>query len=514
MRPAPRPRPAPPAARLAALLALLLAACGAEPAPAYRHVVLISLDTTRADHLGCYGGSVPTPTIDGLAAGGLVCRAAYAPAPTTLASHTSMMTGLPPHRHGVPRNGFVVAGENVTLAELLRDAGFHTAGFLGSFALESRFRLDQGFEHWDEDFSIEVDGAVWDQNQRRAGEVTDAALRHVERVRDEEDRLFLFVHYFDAHSPYDPPALFAPRGPDGPLPGSTQEDLGQAVAAHHEALMGQAVSLQELFRSGLTPELLAADHGTPRGIDERLAAQYAGEVAYVDHELGRLLDGLEERGILQDALVVVTGDHGETFWEHADLWNHGLWVYDTTMRVPLVLRLPDGRGAGRTLEQPVSTIDLLPTLCDLLGLQAPAEVEGTSLVPALDAAAGAEAALVRGPVFLEATQPTHPAIEAGEWPNARKARAVVSWPWKYVLAPYNGVEQLFHLQDDPGEQEDLLRDPTPTAQVQRELLRELLLRWSAGARPREMRFDAGQSEEVLRRLREIGYLDDAPAEGR
>ncbi len=489
----------------AALSLLPLAACGRGPELPYRHVVVISLDTFRADHLGSYGGHVPTPHLDGLAAAGLRCAQAHGPAPTTLASHTSMFTGLHPHVHGVPRNGFVVDEANVTLAEILRPVGFHCAGFLGSFALESRFGLNQGFDHWDEQFSILLDGRVFDQNQRRANEVTDAVLRHLDRI-GEQRHLFLFAHYFDAHSPYDPPPEFAPRGPDGPLPGSTQDEIGAAVAEHHRALFGAAPSLQDLFRAGLSREVLAAPHGEPRGVDRRLADQYAGEVAFLDQQIGRLLSGLEARGILRDAIVVVTGDHGETFWEHADLWNHGLWVYDTTQRVPLILRLPDGRGAGRVLEQPVSTIDLLPTLCELLGLEYPGEVEGQSLVPALDGGAPAPR-----PVFMEATQPTHPEVERGAWPNARKARAVRDGPWKYVHAPYNGWEELFHVERDPGERQNLLLGtPAPAVRLERDRLRAILDRWSQSARPRRVRFDAGQSREVLERLRSLGYVDDAP----
>jgi len=176
-----------------------------------RHVVLISLDTTRRDHIGCYQRSaVATPHIDRFAAEGLRCNNHLTPATTTLASHASMFTGKYPQNHGVPRNGFVLHRENPLLAEILGAAGFRTAGFLGSFALDSRFGIARGFEHYDQEFDIFFgeDGA--DQNQRRATAVTDAVDAYLDRARG-ADRRFLFVHYFDPHQPYDPPAEYAAR---------------------------------------------------------------------------------------------------------------------------------------------------------------------------------------------------------------------------------------------------------------------------------------------------------------
>ncbi|MFT7477851.1 MAG: arylsulfatase [Gammaproteobacteria bacterium] len=502
------------------LLTLLAVGCSRPDPGPFRHVVLISLDTTRADHLDPYGATRPTtPRIAALAEAGVLFEHVLSPAPTTLAAHTSIMTGCYPQSHGVARNGFNVNPANVMLAELLADEGFHTAGFLGSWALHSSFDFNQGFDTFDESFDVLVGaerGGGHDQDQRDARQVTDALLSHVDRV--EAERMFLFAHYFDAHQPYEPPA---PHGASFRSPGDLEQagdsHLGRAVAERVESILGQPLSVSQLITHGLFRPLIEQADGEPRGLDRQLANLYAGEVAYIDQQIARLLAGLNTRGILEDALVILTGDHGETFWEHGDAWNHGLWVYDTTVRVPLILCFPDGRGAGTRVTAPVSTIDIVPTLCDLLGLARPARVQGMSLVPAL-----AGGAFERGPVYTQATQPLSRAVElTGPWPNLLKPRAVRRGRWKYVQAPYlssrerrpqvmlasAGLEQLFDLQTDPGEQVNLLRsDLDPGAAAALESLRGQLEAWAASADPLPSAFNSGQSAEILRRLDGLGYV--------
>lgn len=487
-----------------ALLALLLAACADPPRP-YRHVVLVSLDTTRADHLGCYESErARTPRLDELARAGAVFLDTTSPAPTTLAAHTSLVTGLAPRSHGVPRNHFVIDDSNRTLAEILRDAGWRTAAFLGSFALDREFGFDQGFEHFDAEFDVLFTPGGADQNQRRAEQVTDAALSWARAHADEP--LFLFVHYFDPHAPYDPPPPWGERANPGGPASSDADDVERAVVRHQEAALGAGAAPGQaaVITGGLPAELLARAAGRPLPGDEDLARLYAGEVEYLDHHIGRLLDGLGEAGLLDDALVVVTADHGETFWEHADAWNHGLWVYDTTVRVPLIVRAGDGRGAGRRVDAPVSTLDVLPTLLELLELPVPAEVEGRSLVPALDGSALAAATLVS-----EATQPASAAFEQGRaWANDLKPKAVRDGPWKYVVAPYLGREELFRVDRDPLEQRNLLGSGDPAAEPERARLRRALERWVAERSPRPTRRNDAKLLEIRERLRALGYVED------
>jgi len=507
-----------PAQRLVLLVAAAaLAGCWRE-APALgehgiRHVVLISLDTTRADHLGCYGSTVTsTPAIDGLAREGALFADVLAPAPTTLPSHTSMMTGTYPHTHGVVRNGFVVHADNVMLAEILKGAGFHTAAFLGSFAMERLFDFDQGFDHFDEEFEIlyGTHGKA-DQDQRRADAVTDAVLAHVDEVGTRR-RLFLFAHYFDAHAPYDPPPAFAPRGDDGQPLAWDPDEYTQAVRDHQEEIDGQSYGLGGVILTGLPRSLVEKATGEPSEIDRKLARLYAGEVEFIDSEIGRLLRGLEGRGVLEDALVVLTGDHGETFWEHGDFWNHGLMAYQTTVHIPLILRFPDGFGAGRRIEQTVSTIDLVSTLCEALAFdEVPARVEGKSLAPLL-----AGRPFERGAVYCQANQPGWRLEPKDRWGNLYKARVVREGRWKFVQVPYmQGLEQLFDLAADPGEKSDLLRGGAgqlpPEAAAAYARLKAKVLRWVRTHPLLPSQFNSAQAEDALARIKELrehGYVGD------
>lgn len=501
-----RSSPLPPAAWLALPLALLLGvSCAQEPPPRYPHVVLISLDTFRADHLGCMGNErVATPALDALAAEGTLFRQASTVVPTTLAAHTSIMTGLYPRRHGVVRNGFMVSPDNVMLAEVLRESGFHTAGFLGSFALDRVFDFNQGFEHFDQEFTIEFDPRLADQVQRRAAAVTDAVLAHLDAGAIDEERLFLFVHYFDAHAPYDPPppygARYAREG--GPVT-SDFAAVGAQERAHKIPLIGRDLSA---FEWGLLPELVHGADGKTLPGDEDLAALYAGEASYLDEHVGRLLDGLRERGVLEDAIVVVVGDHGETFWEHGDFWHHGAWVYETNLHVPLVVRLPDGRGRGRRVDDPAATIDLFPTLLDLLGIRAPEPVDGITLAAALDGGA-----LPTRAIYCEATQP----IRAERtkrglvWGNQLKPKCVRLGGWKYVLAPYlGGLEELYDLEADPEERVDLVRRPTPQSQAQLPALRRAIGEWMTKPQPRASTFNRAQQDYIEGRLKALGYAGE------
>ena len=490
---------------LAAVL-FVAAACGRDYAP--RNVLLISLDTTRADHIGCYGAErAETPAIDRLAREGVHFLDVTAPAPTTLSSHTSMMTGSWPQTHGVVRNGYPVNEDNVMLAEMFRGAGYHTAAFLSSFVLASRFRFDQGFDHYDEGFDrlITIDRF---QNERSSARTNEAVFAHLDSV--DEDRLFLFVHYFDPHVPYEPPASFAKRfvEPGQPLESSAL-DVERACIAHQYELIQRAPTLIGVINDGLLPALIQRAKGTPLGKDEWLAALYAAEVASVDASIQELLDGLEDRGLLEDTLIIATGDHGETFWEHGDFWNHGLMVYETTVRVPWVMHFPDGR-YRRQVSEPVSTVDLVPTLCELFGWRVPERSDGMSLVPLLTGSPTADTESTpfhRGPIYSQATMPG-PKFETGSrWGNQTKTRCVRDGDWKYIWTPYLRLGHLYNLRRDPGERHDLLSDPQPGPEVRarRDEMHEILKQWVQTADPLPSGFDPSHDRELIRRLKDLGY---------
>lgn len=460
------------------------------------NVLLISLDTTRADHLAGFGGDEEsTPTLARLAREGVRFTDVTAAAPTTLASHGALMTGTYPHTHGVARNGYVLDPANRTAAELFQEAGYRTAAVLGSFALESRFGLLQGFELVDQRFD-ELASATVDQSQRRAERVTEAVLSTLDQL--DGGPWFCFAHYFDPHAPYAPP---------GETP-SQPEDFEASARFHQELRHGTAKGATALVQEGVPAAWVGVSDEVDAPEDERLRQLYAGEVRYLDRALGELLAGMEQRGVLARTLVVVTADHGESFTEHHDLYNHGLWLYQTSIRVPLLLRFPDGRAAGRALDEPVSNIDVLPTLCELLDLPRPERCEGTSLVPLVDGRP-----LARGLLFAEATQPGVFLEEAGQWGNKKKPKAVRDGRYKYLWSPYTGTEELFDLERDPGERDNLLTGP-PDAELRalHERLARELRRWSRSAEPLPTRFDSTLLDETLQRLSELGYAEGGAPE--
>jgi arylsulfatase A-like enzyme len=444
--------------------------------PRARHVVLISLDTTRADQLGLYGNpTVRTPHLDRLAAESIVLDDFMTVVPTTLASHVSLFTGKYPHTHGTPRNGFLVHEQNVMLAEILRERGFATAGFAASFALDSRFQLAQGFDHWDERF----ERFAWQeghlgQNERSAESVTGAVLDWLDRDGVPE-RLFLFAHYFDPHTPYEAPppwdTLYDPSGREG---------LPDWVTVRREGLV----------RPGSENEIAA-----------RLARQYAAEISYMDHHVGRLLDGLRERGILDEALLVVTSDHGENFWEHGAVFDHGWTTYQTTMRGVGIIRLPGAGLAGSRIGGVAASIDVLPTVLAQLGIPAPDGIDGE----AIDLARSVAEPLDRVR-FGQATKPWQAVETDPRWTNMAKARCVRAGKYKLVQVPYAGLEELYDLEADPAEEVDLLADPATAAGTPAGRLREELEAWAASARPLPSRFDPSQRDETIERLRALGYL--------
>jgi len=290
------------------------------PTPAaIRTVVLITVDTLRADRVGAYGwAAARTPAMDALAARGVRFTRAFATAPITLPSHASLLTGLYPPGHGSRHNGMRMSDRPATLATVLREQGWATGAFVGAFPLDRRFGLDRGFDRYGDRMPRGADGRL--RNERPGREVIDEALDWVRGLG--ERSFFLWVHLFEPHAPYEPDPA---RGTDG--------------------------------------------RGLPASI------RYDDEVARADHETGRLLAGLGERAAA--ALVIVAGDHGEAFGEHGEI-AHSVFLYDTTLRVPLIIAGP-GFGAGSP-DADVSLVDVLPTVVAALGLP-PRDVDGVSLLP-------------------------------------------------------------------------------------------------------------------------------------
>ena len=315
------------------LLALLPGCRRAAPAapPGERpNVLLVTIDTLRADRVGCYGhASASTPVLDALAARGVRFATAVAHVPLTGPSHASILTGLGPLGHGFRENaGFSLPAQVRPAAEDFRQAGYRTAAFVSAFPLDRRFGFDRGFETYDDHLPKGNDPRRTPYVERFADATTEAALRWLAApgpVAAPERPFFLWVHYYDPHAPYEPPGEFAAR-----------------------------------FRT----------------------APYDGEVAFADQQLGRLLRALEERGVLARTLVVAMSDHGEGLGEHGE-GTHGLFVYDSTLKVPFIVAGP-GVAAGRVAPTVARGIDVLPTLLDYAGLKLRPELEGRSLRPSIE----------------------------------------------------------------------------------------------------------------------------------
>jgi len=286
-------------------------------------ILLITLDTLRADHLSCYGEShAKTPVLDRLAGAGVRFESAVTAAPLTLPSHATILTGVFPPDHGVRDNGFYKLGPEVeTVPERLADSGYRTGAFVSSVILDGKFGLPQGFEIYDDEFDEPLDVGNRFPVSRRAEETVRKTLAWLDGV--DEDRVFVWAHFYDAHAPYDPPAPFNRAYGDNP---------------------------------------------------------YAGEVAYLDLMLGRLIDGFRAR-FGDDLLIIVVGDHGEALGEHGEP-THGLFTYRGTSHVPLIVAGP-GYGDGNVVTEPVRTADVAATILTAAGLPAPEAMRGRSLARVL-----------------------------------------------------------------------------------------------------------------------------------
>jgi choline-sulfatase len=303
----------------AALFALVVS-CSCSNGSRPTNVLLITLDTTRADALGCYGGPTGvSPNIDRLAQHGVLFEQAYTPVPVTLPAHSSLFTGRYPHEHGVRNNNvYSLPEREITLAEVLAESGFDTAAFIGAYVLAEPYGLTQGFDHYDATFEDDTKTSTF--AQRSAGEVTDATLAWL-GSRETDKPFFAWVHYYDPHYPYV----------------------------------------------------------LPPGAQRQMQNLYHEEVRFCDSQLQRILDRLRDRGELDDTLIVITSDHGEGLGEHGES-THGYFLYQGTQHIPLIFSHPDLEQAERKADA-VSLLDVVPTVLNFLGLDSPS-VSGSEILHA------------------------------------------------------------------------------------------------------------------------------------
>lgn len=430
--------------------ALWLAACapptseGYEP-PFDANLLIVSIDTVRADHLSCYGYSErTTPTIDRLAEDGHLFLSAQTPLPSTLPAHAALFTSLYPAQLGVWRNRQTVPTEAETLAEVLRREGFRTAAFISSAPLSDEFGIDQGFDLYD---LPPAGGSRSDRTSGRAAEWLE---------ENGDERFFCFLHLIDPHTWYD-----APDGDGKPWP----PDRGYLSDP-----------------SVMTPE---ARRASVRAYDD--------ELRFADRGLAAVIDALERTGLKEETIVLVTSDHGETLEELLDeipyAFGHGDYLYEHQLNVPLILWLPPGfpgRSPARHA-QVVTLLDVMPTALELLGLGVPDGLEGRSL-----------AGLVRGGV----AEPV-PAIAAirPRSPFSAPSYSVRTERWRWIHTPGSG-DALFDLAGDPRQE----RDVAPAHPAIIDELRPLLETWRGRAEhPRWNTPQNALSLELEREIQALGY---------
>lgn len=459
-----------------ACAAAAVTACGNESESSGRlNVLLVVLDTARADKLGSYGheGGL-TPRLDELAGQGARFEHVTAHAPWTLPSTASLLTSLHPQEHGAggsldltplsegkpPKIRFSALPSAVeTVAETFRDAGWRTGAVVNVDFLDEGFGLTQGID--------DVDARWYESNAevRSATETTDQALRWMGQRAQLDEPFFLLAHYFDAHAVYAPPAEYrrafaAPQDRDS-------ESFVFGTRAHMLMLRSDRLELE--------PAILARA--------ERL---YEAELAYIDAEVGRLLDGLDALGLADDTVVLLTADHGEEFLDHGG-FEHGHTLYDELVRVPLLVRLPGLVRAGTVVDAAAGLIDVAPTLCELAGIEAPRAFAGHSLVPAL-----------RGEAV-----PSRPQLAHGNfW-----GEPLTSWTsgrWKLIVIPDGAGErlELYDLDADPLERTDLSATDPERASALRAELTAVTTHLAARAAGEDVELD----EAMRARLRALGYL--------
>lgn len=500
------------------------------------NIVLIVVDTLRADFVGCYGGDVETPNIDALAAQGVRFENAYCSIPITLPSHSSLFTSTIPAFHGAHNNGDVLDPEFLTLAEMMSASNRRTGGVVSLGVLKSKFGIAQGFEEYGDEF-----GPTW---YKTAEEVNEEVLSWLDSHGSKP--FFLWVHYSDPHEPYAAPTrdyvdlriiqdgevvkVVEANGHTASIPvvlppGSTRLRLERADGSSERPIAcrgwrivdasncdislvsgwdgGPQTNPQGSTRSVL-PAVVDLNNSTGETVEgilrflvleetsiPEIRQRYIEEVEYVDDHIGKLLERLKSQGASENTMIVFTGDHGEGLGDHGHV-GHISQLYDSLVRVPLIFTHPGRLPAGVAVDAPVGLIDVVPTITDFLSLTPPDNVQGRSLLPVLSES-GADSV----PIVLETYRPQAPLDKKGLVMNGLK----------YIATDgENGrEEELFDLASDPGELRDLAADRPDDVASMREVLQRLLTEaTSQGMGPAS---GAGLSEEERARLRALGYVN-------
>ena len=436
-----------------------LSGCGRrQPRGEGPNLLIVSIDTVRADHVSCYGYErETTPNIDELARQGHRFDSAYTTVPTTLPAHASLFTSLYPSQLSVRRNGEKVPAGVVTLAQILQSSGFTTAGFVSAIPMDGRYGLGRGFQTY-----VDVGGD--ERREIPAEDTLSKATRWLNRHGN--DQFFLFVHFYDPHTWYHAPERFrrklgAPEGQEPPA--------------------RQFVPNPEEF--------------TPERVEEIVAA-YDAEIAYADWAVGELLRKLARMGLEDNTIVVVLSDHGESLDElltrYDYVFDHGEFLYAHQLEIPLIIRTPEeiSQGEGIVHGVSVSILDVMPTILDILQIDPPESMEGRSLLP-----------MLRGePAFQEPIFSERRAYQDPPKPYLADAGySVIEGQWHIISSGSEAIE-LYNLLDDPGEFSNLGGEHEKV-----EALRSELRQWVGQLKPLFGPAGFVTDKEAIEGLRDLGY---------
>lgn len=452
------------------------------------NVILITLDTTRADHLGCYGYAVPTsPFIDSIAAQGTLFRNTYTAATWTLPAHVSLFTGQMPSVHGVGYSNFFASPNLNTLAEILKQRGYITAGFTGGPFLASAFHVQQGFDYYDEKLDANTKlkrmfivralsnllHLQWKPTGQRNAETMNRSLfPFLNWAAKQKQPFFLFVNYFDPHEPYNPPEycrrlLKIKTSMKGnirfyPLNKKT------GVAQHQDGV-------------ALTPDEF-----------RDLQTLYDGEIRALDDQLRLFWGKLKALGVLNRSLMILTADHGETIGEHSFL-DHGHNLYQEQVRIPLLITGFGRWNLPRVIESPARIIDILPTILEELRIPTPPNIQGHSLVQALVSSGTQPAALIPA----ENDTDMHPRFAAFR----RSQRMILNDSQKYIQSS-DHKDVFFNLHTDPAELKNLIASDPNSASTSKKLLSDYFGKLKPAHKGK-----GKMDQETRERLKALGYIE-------
>ena len=439
------------------LILLFVSSCNLTSERRDPNVLLIVIDTLRADHLGCYGYEKTTsPNIDKFSKTGVQFQNVYCQMPTTGPSHASIFTSRYPRNHGVLKNGWILSDTFQTIAEILKSNGYTTSAIISSFVLSSQFGYSQGFDNYDEAFpkgSSTYRGKFWEGRKlegefdQRADIATRKAINWMRQ--NSTGKFFLWVHYFDPHSPYDPPQPY----------------------------------VKDFLRKDMSPI-------------KKIVAKYDGEIRFVDDEVGKLLNEVESLGLDSNTLIIITSDHGEGLGQHGWM-EHGMFLYDEQTRIPLIMRFPDLIPENRTINTVIESIDIAPSILDMLGLAQEKGFSGKSFLPTIQ---GKEPSSLQT-AFIERRQ-----YKAGKYRNVKvrgNKFAVRDKYLKYIWAPEEGTNELYKLDKDIKELYNVAQESPHIA----DKLEQMVKLWRNEQETPESLVEQSIDQKNLNKLQSLGYVE-------